>query len=370
MTISVSKTLSSHIITFMLQVSEIREKNVWDNFFSQNGSPSFLHSWEWGEFQKEQGQDILRLGLYEGKELTAIALVEKIKARRGNFLFIPHGPIFQLTINNYQLSILISQFLHFLISFAHKEEFSFIRIAPSLEKTEENIKIFADLNFRTAQIYIHSENFWVLDLGKNEEELLANMRKTTRYLIRKAVKDGVIIEKRGDSQAVEKFQKIYEETVKREKFSGYSDTYIKKEFESFNKSGDALILLGKVKNSDFNQFQPISTNFNYLAGALLLFTNSGAFYHQGASIHTKIPVPYLLHWEGIKEAKKRGCKFYNFWGVIQPGRTPRNWGGLTLFKQGFGGYQIDFVPTQDFIISPKYYLTYLYEKYLGWRRGV
>src|SRR3990167_6313218 len=104
--------------------------------------------------------------------------------------------------------------------------------------------------------------------------------------------------------------------------------------------------------------------------ALFIFTKSTAFYHQGASIHTKIPVTYLEQWEAIKEAKKRGCKYYNFWGILQEGRSPKNWQGLTLFKTGFGGRQVDYLPTQDYIISPKYYLTYIYEKLLAWRRGV
>ena len=75
-------------------------------------------------------------------------------------------------------------------------------------------------------------------------------------------------------------------------------------------------------------------------------------------------------WEAIKEAKKRGCQYYNFWGIHQPGRTPKSWDGLTLFKQGFGGDQVNYLTTQDLILSPKYFLTYWYEKYLNWRRGV
>jgi hypothetical protein len=56
--------------------------------------------------------------------------------------------------------------------------------------------------------------------------------------------------------------------------------------------------------------------------------------------------------------------------VFHPGRTPKNWSGLTLFKQGFGGRQLDYVPTQDYVLSPKYHLTSLYEQILNWKRGV
>ncbi|GAI33015.1 unnamed protein product, partial [marine sediment metagenome] len=29
------------------------------------------------------------------------------------------------------------------------------------------------------------------------------------------------------------------------------------------------------------------------------------------------PASYLLQWEAIKEAKNRGCKLYNFWGIAE-----------------------------------------------------
>ena len=77
-----------------------------------------------------------------------------------------------------------------------------------------------------------------------------------------------------------------------------------------------------------------------------------------------------MQWEAIKEAKRRGCTRYSFWGTLQPGRSPKSWGGLSLFKQGFGGFQTDYVPTQDYIVSWKYWISYVYELYLKHKRGV
>jgi len=345
-----------------MNIQEITNKTQWQEFFDEAGSPSFLQSWEWGELEEKMGYEIIRLGVYNKNELTAIAQTIKIKAKRGNFLFIPHGPIFSISNLKCQISnkkYIIAQFLNFLISLAKKENYSFIRIAPVFEDREETRKIFQDLGFRKAPIYMHAERLWVLDITKSEEQLLTEMRKTTRYLIRKSERDNVIIERRTDEKAVDDFWKIYEETAKRENFVPFSKNYIKNEFEAFNKTGNALFLFGKVPETG-----PV------VAAALIIFTKSTAFYHQGASIHTKVPVTYLLQWEAIKEAKKRGCQLYNFWGTLLPGRTPKSWSGLTLFKQGFGGHQIDYLPTQDYIISKKYCLTYFWEKFLAWRRGV
>ena len=354
------------------KIKEIVKSDEWDDFFNRNGSPSFLHSWQWGEFQKKQGQEIIRIAIFNKKELTLIALIIKVRSKRGNFLFIPHGPIFikQPTLN---VKRDLQELKNYLINLAKKEKFSFIRIAPILENTHENIKLFKELNFKTAPIYMHAETVWTLPLydvsmhrNLTDEELLSRMRKTTRYSIRKAVRDGVVIEKRTDDKAVDDFHKIYLETVKREKFIPFSKQFIKDEFESFYKSGNISFLFACLRTPEVK----VRTSGVLLASALIIFTKSTAFYHQGASVHAKYPAPYLLQWEAIKEAKKLGCQFYNFWVIYKPALTQKSWSGLTFFKQGFGGYQVDYVPTQDLIISPKYYLTYLYERYLNLKRGI
>ncbi len=340
----------------MTIIKAIKEKASWDEFFNRNGSPSFLHSWEWGEMQQKLGHEILRLGVYNNDKLYLIAQIIKMRTKRGHFLFIPHGPIVE---EGRGLNEFLPKLNEHLIEIARKEKFSFIRIAPAVEDGEDMRKIFNDVGYRKAPIYIHSERMWVLPLDKSEDELLAAMRKTTRYLIRKAQKDGVVIENRTDDKVVDDFWQIYEKTAERERFTPFSRRFITEEYNAFNQTGNAVFIFGKVDGMT-----------EYQASALIVFTKSTAFYHQGASLHSKVPVPYLLQWEAIKIAKQRGCKFYNFQGILHPGRTPKNWSGLTLFKQGFGGRQLDYVPTQDYVLSPKYHLTSLYEQILNWKRGV
>jgi lipid II:glycine glycyltransferase (peptidoglycan interpeptide bridge formation enzyme) len=356
----------------MIIIKKIENQIVWQKFFDENCNQSFLQSWNWGEFQKSLGYDVLRVGVYEKGSLQAITQIIKLKTKRGKFLFLPHGPILKVKSSKLKVKSYLEVLIKYSIAISKKEGFDFIRIAPIIENTAENQKIFKDLGFKTAPIYMHAETTWVLPLTNNtEEELLASMRKTHRYLIKKAYRDGVVVEKTNNPKALNIFYKIYQQTAIREKFKPFSYQYIKKEFEAFNKSKNCLIFLAKINNlTDFNRFQPVSTNFNYLSSALIILTKNAAFYHQGASIHTKIPVTYLLQWEAIKEAKKRGCQFYNFWGIYDENsnRTPKSWQGLTLFKTGFGGQKVSFLPTQDYIVSPKYYLTWLWEKFLMWKR--
>lgn len=338
-------------------ITEIKDKNHWDKFFNQAGSPSFLQSWEWGEFQKSLGNEIIRLGIYDQNQLKATAQIIKNRVKRGNFLFLPQGPIILKKEKN-NLKSLLKHLFDYLIKIGKNENFSFIRVAPILENQAYYQQLFKNLGFKIAPIYMHAETVWQLPLNSDEKLLLANMRKTTRYLIKKAFRDGVIIEKRTDSQAVDDFYLIYQKTAQRQHFTPFTKEYIKKEFETFNSSNKALFLFTRLKES------------SYLSSALIIFTPSTAFYHQGASIPTKIPAPYLLQWEAILEAKRRRCQFYNFWGIYDENskRMPKSWQGLTLFKMGFGGEKIAYLPTQDYLLKPNYYLTYLWEKWLFLKR--
>ena len=397
-----------------MKIKIINDKKTWKKFFEENNSPSFLHSWEWGEFQEKQGSKITRLGIYDENNLFAIVFVIKIRSKRGNFLFIPHGPIIgiknkELRIMNYELRIknVISILVNYLTETAKKERFDFIRISPILLDTQENKNTFEKLGFKNAPIYMHAERIWQLTLNLPEDKLLEQMRKSTRYSINRAIRENVVIEKRTDQKAINDFLEIYKETVFREQFVPFSRKFIQDEFQTFKQNNNAIFFFAKIAINKETEFSTqvscpsVVTTFaeenlstsnqktinnetsrelilcknsvsdeKTIAAALIIFTKSTAFYHQGATTHSKIPGSHLLQWEAIKEAKKRGCQFYNFWGIHQPGRTPKNWVGLTLFKQGFVGEQVDYLTTQDLILSLKYCLTYWYEKYLNWRRGV
>lgn len=338
-----------------ITIQELTGPQEWTRFFDECGSPSFLQSWEWGEVQKHHGYGVKRFGIYEDGKLTGIAQTILIRAKRANMIFVPHGPLTAATTDNTKKQVVIKLRDH-LAAIAKQERYHFIRIAPLWEDSAEGRDLFARAGFRMSPIYMHAERVWMLDLQKSEDELLRDMRKTTRYSIRKAEKEGVVIERNFD---LDRFWQIYEETAKRERFTPFSRKFIRVEYEEFHKTGRDLFLSGLLPDGQC------------AASALIVFTRSSAFYHQGATTHSKIPVSYLLQWHAIQEAKRRGCRYYNFWGILQPGRTPKNWGGLSLFKQGFGGFQRDYIPTQDFVIDPvRYFLSFLFETLLKMRRGV
>ena len=352
-----------------METREVKDKKSWEDFISGCREKTFLQSWNWGEFQEKMGNKIWRLGVYDKEELKGLSLVTKVAAKRGTFLLIQHGPViknskFQIpnskqTPNKFQI---LNTLLDKLKEIAKEEKCSFIRVAPLFERNEENKKLFRSLGFREAPMHASAyEATLKLDLTLSEDELLKNMRKTTRYLIRQCLKNqDITIERRDDAAAALEYQKLNEEVAGRQGFVPFSGEYVKNEFESFIKDGQALFLFGKYKGEA-------------AAAALVIYWSGIGFYHQAASRskYQKLSIPYLLQWEAIKEAKRRGCAWYDFWGYVDPKKKPNHpWAGPTLFKMGFGGEVREYVRTQDYPLSRKYWLINAFEGLRKIKRGL
>ncbi len=342
-----------------MELREITNNQEWEDFLAQCSEKTFLHSWSWGEFNDKMGRKSWRFGVWSNGKLVACALVSKIGAKRGTFLFIPHGPAVIEALDAKDKKEVLQVILAHLKTLAKEEKAVFIRISPIWRQAEQNINCFADSGFRPAPIHMHPEVTWELDISLPEDELLANMRKTTRYLIRQAEKNPDIqIVKSRDVKDLEEFYRVYAQTGKRQHFNAYSKNYIEKEFSALAEKNEVLLFTGKYKGE-------------IAVVAMFVFWQGGCFYHHSGSLpkFNKFPVSYLLQWEAIKEAKNRGCLAYNFWGIapdikeesdVKKSKHP--WAGLSLFKMGFGGSIKEYVKTQDYIISQKYWLNYIIEK--------
>jgi len=337
-------------------IQEIDNKTIWEGFLDDVAQKTFLQSWSWGEFNRAMGEKIWRLGVYDDQELAALALVVKVSARRGNFLFIPHGPVMrnlEIETGNERFEIM-DALRGELKNIARQENCSFVRISPMLEDSEENRMLLGQLGFVSAPMHMHAELTWLLDISPGEDELLQGMRKTTRNLVRRGERDGVQVTK----GRLDEFYPLFEETVARQGFVGFSNKYLSQELISFNQEEEtsAQIFLAKKEGK-------------ILAGALVVFYDDTMYYHHGASLHSSVPAAYSLQWEIIKEARRRKTKYYNFWGVVPESDTKHPWWGLSLFKRGFGGREWNLMHAQDLPLSWKYYLSWTIERVRKWRRG-
>ena len=151
---------------------------------------------------------------------------------------------------------------------------------------------------------------------------------------------------------------MHEKVSLRQSFVPFSREYLENEFQSFLQDDGVLLFFGKYKGE-------------IAAASFVVFWSGIGFYHHAVSLpqFSKLSIPYLLQWEALKEAKKRGCTLYDFWGYVDPKTQPKHpWAGPTLFKQGFGGEAKLYVKTQDYPLSKKYWVTAFFESIRRMRR--
>ena len=332
-------------------IKEINDEKVWEDFVQAYHPNNFLASWCWGDFNILMGSKVFRLGFYEKEDLAGCCLVIRVNSKMGDFLICPSGPLFK-EFNLEHLKIFTDE----IKKIAKNEKAHFVRVRPLIEGGKIG-ELFQKLGYRPSPTHVHAQVSWLLDISKPEEELLACMRKTTRYLVRQAGKLGVVVEEKNNIEGVALLENLQEQTAKRHHFTAFSNKYLEKEFEVFIKEEKVKLLIAK-KGSEV------------LAVAMIVLYGDSAFYHHGASVESKVPASYLLQWEAIRLAKSLDKKFYNFWGIAPTDSPNHPWAGLTAFKQGFGGFRLEYAPSYDLPLSPFYPLIYLFERTRRFKRGL
>lgn len=340
-------------------IREITSPNAWNTFLLNLNPNTFLQAWEWGQVQKEAGEDVLYLGIFESNQQIGACLVLTVHARRGTHFLIPHGPVF----GNEELA---RKYLPEIIEYLTNTPDGYfpvaLRIAPLLRITPENAAAFKNLGFRHAPMHVHAELTWMLDINKPEEELLAGMRKTTRHAIQKSQQAGVTVEITTDPIALSRFTPLYEQTKHRHDFVPYSPKLIESQFKIFTQSQSpnvgAYLAIARYQNED-------------VAAGIFFQFGTTVFYYHGASIKTssRISPAQLLQWESIREARRRGATRYNFWGISRENEPKHPFAGITIFKKGFGGYALDYLHAQDLPLSNAYWKLWLIDTFRRVKRG-
>lgn len=287
--------------------------------------PSFLQSVEWGKLQNSVGRKTW--------EIDGVLVIQHRLPFGLNYLYCPRPQTVSDT------------FFEKVQGVAAEERSIFLKVEPSCE-----LRMPTNYEYQRSHS-LQPRKTVVWDLRKTEEGLLAKMHEKTRYNIRLAEKHGVQVK----NFQYEEFWHLLQETAERDKFDIHESSYYKKILETRSENFSNELFFAEYKGK-------------VLAAVLINFYKplAVATYLHGASTreHKEVMAPHLLHWSIIKEAKKRGLNYYDFWGIDEV-----KWPGVTRFKLGFGGDVVEYPPAVDIIYRPVWYRVYqlvkkLYKIYL------
>jgi lipid II:glycine glycyltransferase (peptidoglycan interpeptide bridge formation enzyme) len=327
-----------------MEVKKIEEKEKWNRFLLAQPSQAgiFLQSWEWLDFQQEVKERVWRLGLEDNHQLKGVCgVIKYLLLGKKNYLYIPRGPIVDnKEEENYSL------FFETIKMIAQEEKSIFLRIEPLRNLTLPNGQLKIVKSVQPKQTLL-------LDLSLSEEGLLSQMHEKTRYNIRLARRKGVEVRliNLNAKDEFEKFWDLLKKTAERNKFKLHPKEYYQKMLEILGKED-----FGQERREEmrvrlylaYYQDKPI-------AGAIVGYFGETATYLHGASSYQDraLMAPCLLHWEIIRQAKKEGYKFYDFWGIDE-----KRWPGLTRFKKGFGGQEVIYPGAFELPFSCFWYKVY------------
>ena len=330
-----------------MQLSFIRvnEKNIWEQNVILFKEANFLQSWNWGSFQELMGKTVTRILVQDNGSTVGLVQLVRETAKRGTYISIAGGPLI-----NWDDTQTAMQVFEEIKKVAKEQSADFIRFRPQALDSENLRKTVASFGAVASQMHLTADLTLQLDLTGSEEEIIGQMRKNTRYSIRKSEKDGIEIVFSKDKNDIKTFCDSQNELAKRHGFVPFSYDFLFNQFSSFI-DDDQVTLIHSFKDGKL------------LASAFIIFYNGEAVYHYGISTpdNGKLPGSYACQWAAIKEAKRRGVTKYNFWGIAPEDEKGHRFAGVSLFKRGFGGEEIQYLPSHDIPLSAKYNLTSSFE---------
>ena len=336
-----------------IEIRDAKNKKEWDKFVTSHEESNFLQSWDFYEFHKKRGEEIVRRIAEKDGKIVAAYAGEVEHAKRGRHMAIAGGPILDWSDKTVVKSVFKD-----IREQGKKLNCVFVRVRPQCENNEENEKVFRENGLKKAPMYLSVEYAGVLDLNKTEDEIMVGMRQRLRRALRKAAKNNIIVEKSTDPKDIHTFYEIQLQTAKRHDFYAFSEDFLTKQFEAFAPNGEAVLYTAKISDEKKKELG-VETESNILAQNFMIFYGNEASYHYGVSseLGTKLSGAPLLHMEAMRDARERGIKRYNFWGIVDENDTKHRFYGVSVFKRGFGVDELKYLPAQDMILKPFEYYT-------------
>lgn len=201
-------------------------------------------------------------------------------------------------------------------------------------KNEQAIFIQIETNNYNEKIILSENNFndWyykkfitpytaVIDLNKNIDEILANMKPKWRYNIKLAAKKEIVAKIVDKSEKnISDFYNLMNETTSRDNFSWNTLEYYK-------------CFLNNIKDSELILAYK---DWIAIAGGIFVFWETEAIYYYWASTSQKqyrnLMAPYAVQFLAIQEAKNKWASIYDFLWIASPDDKNSELSWVTDFK--------------------------------------
>ncbi len=306
-----------------MSLRPVTKQEEWDGFVSALPRAQFTQSWAWGEFRQAYDHEVTRL-MGRG----SAAMFYKVPAPVvGGYWYAPRGPVGEsLEAIKIFLDLIMREQ-------ALPGRALFWRVEPPVEQA-----LFPH-RFVQSHAYMPATTR-LIDLTQSEEVLQKAMHEKTRYNIRVAERKGVTVRSSIDDVDVETFLHLTKETATRDAFRSQPLHYIRATIHALIPFGMVRIRLAEKDHA------PLAASVEVVYGDTVTY-----LYGASSSSERNAMAPYALHWGAMLEAKRSGRRFYDLYGVNPTDTSSpyykQSWEGISRFKRGWGGEEINYTGTWE-----------------------
>lgn len=313
-----------------LRVTEIRDKAEWDALVNAHrGHP--LQLWGWGELKALGHWTPHRLAI-RGPAGSAVAqvLVRKLPLPFKALAYVPRGPaVGNDGLGSPALRVGVMQAI---------VEWCRVHVGGVAVEFEPDWPEGTELPglvaypARSTILYPHT---LILDLTRGQDALLKDLRKSTRYDVRKAARTGLVTRRVTDRADIRKVLDVYHETAQRAGFALHEDDYYMAIQGAFGDNSRLIVALDDDGNPCSFAWSIISDETGFM-----LYGGRNREGH-------KLKANPAVYWAAITDAAEAGCRRYDLNGLLGE--------GITVFKKSFAKHENMMIGTLDVPINPLLY---------------
>jgi lipid II:glycine glycyltransferase (peptidoglycan interpeptide bridge formation enzyme) len=188
---------------------------------------------------------------------------------------------------------------------------------------------------------------WIVDLEGDFKDVLGGMKPTNRNLYRNIHKKGVTFRASQDPADIKVLLHFLHLTAARNGFKPQSDEYLTQVAECLLPSGAGTLFIAELEG------EPIAAAFTYDSSDTRTYAHAAL-----DDTHRKLSAGIPLLVNLMADAKEKGLKHVDLWGVAPEDQPDHKWAGFTSFKKSFGGREVAYPGTWDLPVNKLRYRAY------------
>ncbi|WP_309075400.1 peptidoglycan bridge formation glycyltransferase FemA/FemB family protein [Paenarthrobacter sp.] len=297
----------------------------------------FLQTPAWAAVQRSLGRRVYE---QSGPGWSFLAIEEKNPA--GKVIYTPYGPVAE-SVEAFDAATAA------LVTLAQAEGAVFVRMEPAAAgfTASDADTLLRARGLTPAPVNQQPELSWIVDLESDFKDVLAGMKPTNRNLYRNIHKKGVTFRTSQDPADISVLLHFLHLTAARNGFKPQSDEYLTQVAASLLPNGAGTLFIAELEG------EPIAAAFAYDSADTRVYAHAAL-----DDTHRKLSAGIPLLVTLMADAKEKGLKHVDLWGVAPEDQPDHKWAGFTAFKKSFGGREVSYPGTWDLPVRKLRYGAY------------